>query len=501
MDLLISFGQGLSVATQWQNLFMCFVGVLAGTLVGVLPGIGPLGAIAILLPSTFYISPVGALIMLAGIYYGAMYGGSTTSILVNIPGEAASVITCIDGYQMALKGRAGAALGISAFGSFIAGTIGVFLLLLIAPPLARFALSFGPPEYFALMLLGLTILVYLANGPIIKALMMAALGLFFGVIGTDLISGRPRFTFGIIEFNDGIGIVPVVMGLFGISEVLLNVEKTLTQRLLVKTEFKGLLPNKEEWKLSIMPILRGSFLGFFLGNLPGGGALLSSFASYAVEKKVSRHPERFGHGAIEGVAGPESANNAAAQGAFIPLMTLGVPNNGVMALMLGAMMIHGIQPGPLLMKEHPDIFWGLIASMYIGNGMLLVLNLPLIGLWVQVLKVRYQVLFPLILLFCLIGVFGVNNSIVEMWIMIGFGVFGYLMKKFDYEMAPLVLALILGPMFENALRQSLILFDGNFLSFLGRPISAGLIAAAFLILMTSAIPSIKKKKHLLAAED
>ncbi len=501
MDLLISFWQGLSVAAQWQNLLICFVGVLAGTLVGVLPGIGPLGAIAILLPSTFYISPVGALIMLAGIYYGAMYGGSTTSILVNIPGEAASVITCIDGYQMALKGRAGAALGISAFGSFIAGSIGVLLLLLIAPPLARFALRFGPPEYFALMLLGLTILVYLANGPIVKALMMAALGLFLGVIGTDIISGRPRFTFGIIEFNDGLGIVPVVMGLFGISEVLVNVEKTLKQRILVKTEFKGLLPNKKEWKLSIMPILRGSFLGFFLGNLPGGGALLSSFASYAVEKKVSKHPERFGHGAIEGVAGPESANNAASQGAFIPLLTLGVPNNGVMALMLGAMMIHGVQPGPLLMKEHPDMFWGLIASMYIGNAMLLVLNLPLIGLWVQVLKVRYEILFPLILLFCLIGVFGVNNSIVEMWLMIGFGVFGYLMKKFDYEMAPLVLALILGPMFENALRQSLIIFDGSFLGFIGRPISAGLIAGSFLILLTSAIPSIKKKKHLLVGED
>jgi putative tricarboxylic transport membrane protein len=500
MDLLTSFWQGLIVACQWQNLFFCFVGVLAGTLVGVLPGIGPLGAIAILLPSTFYISPVAALIMLAGIYYGAMYGGSTTSILVNIPGEAASVVTCLDGYQMALNGRAGAALGISAFGSFIAGTIGVALLLLVAPPLARFALSFGPPEYFALMLLGLTILVYLANGPTIKALMMAALGLFLGVIGTDLISGRPRFTFGIVEFNDGIGIVPVVMGLFGISEVLLNVEKPM-QRIVTNTEVKNLLPNLQDWKDSIMPILRGSFLGFFLGNLPGGGALLSSFASYAVEKKVSRHPEKFGHGAIEGVAGPESANNAAAQGAFIPLLTLGVPNNGVMALMLGAMMIHGIQPGPLLMKENPDMFWGLIASMYIGNAMLLILNLPLIGLWVQVLKVRYEILFPLILLFCLIGVFGVNNSVTEIWLMIGFGAFGYLMKKFEYEMAPLVLALILGPMLENALRQSLILFDGNFLNFFNRPISAGLIITSVLILMSTAIPWIKKRKYLLAAED
>jgi putative tricarboxylic transport membrane protein len=500
MDLLISFWQGLTVAFQLQNLFFCFIGVLAGTLVGVLPGIGPLGAIAILLPSTFYISPVSALIMLAGIYYGAMYGGSTTSILVNIPGEAASVVTCIDGHQMALHGRAGAALGISAFGSFIAGTIGVALLLLVAPPLARLALRFGPPEYFALMLLGLTILVYLANGPIIKALMMAALGLFLGVIGTDLISGRPRFTFGIIELNDGLGITPVVMGLFGISEVLLNVERTL-QRHVNKIDLKGLLPNLQDWKDSIMPILRGSFVGFFLGVLPGGGALISSFASYAMEKKVSRHPEKFGRGAIEGVAGPESANNAAAQGAFIPLLTLGVPTNGVMALMLGAMLIHGVQPGPLLMKEQPDMFWGLIASMYLGNCMLLILNLPLIGLWVQVLKLRYQVLFPLILLFCLIGVFGVNNSILEIWLMIGFGAFGYLMKKFEYEMAPLVLALILGPMFENALRQSLILFDGSFLGFFTRLISAGLIIASGLLLLSAAVPWIKKRKHLLAAED
>jgi putative tricarboxylic transport membrane protein len=500
MDLLISFWHGLSVACQLQNLFFCFIGVLAGTLVGVLPGIGPLGAIAILLPSTFYISPVAALIMLAGIYYGAMYGGSTTSILVNIPGEAASVVTCMDGYQMALQGRAGAALGISAFGSFIAGTIGVVLLLMVAPPLARIALRFGPPEYFALMLLGLTILVYLANGPIVKALMMAVLGLFFGGIGTDIISGRARFTFGMTALNDGLGIIPVVMGLFGISEVLLNVEQTL-QRHINKTELKGLFPNLQDWKDSIMPILRGSFVGFFLGNLPGGGALISSFASYAMEKKVSRHPEKFGHGAIEGVAGPESANNAAAQGAFIPLLTLGVPNNGVMALMLGAMLIHGVQPGPLLMKEQPDMFWGLIASMYIGNIMLLILNLPLIGLWVQVLKLRYRILFPLILLFCFIGVFGVDNSILDIWLMLGFGAFGYLMKKFEYEMAPLVLALILGPMFENALRQSLILFDGNFLGFFTRPISAALILTSALFLLSAAVPWVKKRKHLLAAED
>jgi len=500
MDLLSSFFHGLAVAVQPGNLLFCLIGVLAGTLIGVLPGIGPLGAIALLLPTTFFLSPVAALIMLAGIYYGAMYGGSTTSILVNIPGEAASVVTCLDGHQMAKQGRAGPALGISAFGSFIAGSIAVMMLMCVAPPLARFALRFGPPEYFSLMLLGLTVLVYLANGPITKALMMAALGLILGVIGTDLITGRPRFTLGITELEDGLNIIPVVMGLFGVSEVLINVED-IVERKIKKTKIRGLLPSLQDWKDSIKPILRGSFLGFFLGTLPGGGALISSFASYAVEKKLSKHPEKFGHGAIEGVAGPESANNSSAQGAFIPLLTLGIPNNAVMALMLGALIIHGISPGPLLMKENPDIFWGVIASMYIGNLMLLILNLPFIGLWVQVLRIRYNLLFPLILIFCLIGVFSVNNNVLDIWLMIGFGVMGYLARKFEYEMAPLVLALILGPMFEDALRQSMIIFDGNPLVFLTRPISASFVIIATLLLLSTLVPWIKQRKHLLAEED
>jgi len=500
MEALTGMWNGLLVTLQPTNLFFCFVGVFVGTLIGVLPGIGPLGAIALLLPSTFHISPVSALIMLAGIYYGAMYGGSTTSILVNIPGEAASVVTCLDGYQMAKQGRAGPALGIAAFGSFIAGTVSVVLLAFLAPPLARFALRFGPPEYFSLMVLGLTVLIYLANGPVIKALMMAALGLVFGIVGTDAISGRGRFTYGVTELNDGIGIIPVVMGLFGVAEVLLNVEKVL-KRDIMEAAIEHLLPTRQDWKDSAGPIARGTFLGFFLGILPGGGAVLASFVSYAVEKKISRHPERFGKGAIEGVAGPETANNAATGGAFIPLLTLGIPNNGVMALMLGALVIHGLQPGPLLMKEQPALFWGTISSMYVGNAMLLVLNLPLIRLWVQVLKIPYPILFPLILLFCLIGVFSVSNSVVEIWFMLGFGVLGYLMKKFEYEAAPLVLALILGPMFETALRQSLIMFDGNPTVFLTRPISAVFILASALLLASNLVPWIRGKKHLLAEAD
>jgi putative tricarboxylic transport membrane protein len=480
-----------------MNLLVCFIGVFVGTLIGVLPGIGPLGAIALMLPSTFYIPPESALIMLAGIYYGAMYGGSTTSILINIPGEAASVVTCIDGHQMAKSGRAGPALGISAFGSFIGGTITVFLLAVLAPPLAKLALRFGPPEDFALMALGLSVLVYLANGPVLKAMITAAFGMVLGIVGTDVISGRSRFTFGFFELDDGIGIIPVVMGLFGISEVLLNVERKL-ERSIAAVKLKGLLPSLQDWKESFGPILRGTFLGFFLGILPGGGSIISSFASYAMEKKLSRTPEKFGHGAIAGVAGPETANNSATGGAFIPLLTIGIPTNGVMALMLGALVIHGLQPGPLIMKEQPALFWGTIASMYLGNTMLLLLNLPFIGVWVQILKVRYTILFPFILLFCLIGVFGVNYSLLDMWMMLIFGVFGYILRKLEYEMAPLVLALILGPMFENALRQSLIIFNGNPLVFFPRPISAAFLVAALMLLMSNLIPWMRSRKKFLA---
>ena len=386
MDVVHHLVFGFSVVLTWSNLTYCFAGVLVGTLIGVLPGIGPVGAMSLLLPATFQSTPEAAIIMLAGIYYGAMYGGSTTSILVNIPGEAASVVTCLDGYQMARKGRAGPALGIAAFGSFIAGTSSILGLMLLAPPLSKFAVQFGPPEYFTLMVLGLTILIYLAHGSMPKALLMAAFGIVLGLIGLDSINARPRFTFDRMELMDGVGLVPVVMGLFGISEVLLNIEQEV-RRQIFETKIKGLLPTVKDWRVSIGAIIRGSLLGFFLGILPGGGAVISSFISYAVEKKVSRHPEEFGEGAIEGVAGPEAANNAATGGAFIPLMTLGIPPNVVMAMLLGAFMIHGVQPGPLMMKQSPGLFWGVIVSMYIGNFMLLILNLPLIGLWVQVLKV------------------------------------------------------------------------------------------------------------------
>jgi len=496
MDFYQSVFMGFQVALQPGNLLFCFIGVLIGTLVGVLPGLGPVAAISLLLPTTFHVAPVSAIIMLAGIYYGAMYGGSTTSILVNIPGEAASVVTCLDGYQMARKGRAGPALGIAAFGSFIAGTVGVIGLMMIAPPLAEMALKFGPPEYFSLMILGLTILTFLASGPMWKALLMAAFGLFLGCIGMDTLMGAPRFTFDIVELSDGIGLVPVVMGLFGISEVLLNVEQSM-DRSIFETKIKNLLPNLKDWADSFWPILRGTVIGFFLGVLPGGGAVISSFVSYAVEKKVSKHPEKFGTGMIEGVAGPEAANNAATGGAFIPLLTLGIPANAVMAILLGAMMIHGMQPGPMLVKEHPDLFWGAVTSMYIGNGMLLVLNLPLIGLWVKILKVPYPILFPLILLFCLIGAYSLNNSITEVLIMVIFGLIGYLFKKFEYEGAPLILALVLGPMMETALRRSLLLSAGDPMIFLARPISAILMLISLFLLVFPLIPWLSKKRAVL----
>ncbi|MDA8125246.1 MAG: tripartite tricarboxylate transporter permease [Deltaproteobacteria bacterium] len=494
MDIFGQLLHGFSVATAPMNLLFCFIGVLIGTLIGVLPGIGPPAALSLLLPVTFHVPPVSAIILLAGIMYGAMYGGSTTSILVNIPGEAASVVTCLDGYQMAKKGRAGAALGISAFGSFIAGTISILLLVLLAPTLATFALRFGPPEYFSLMILGLSILVYLAKGSIVNALLMVCFGLLIGTVGLDPMSGVSRFTFKITSLMDGVGLVQIVIGLFGVSEVFLNVERAFKQEIL-KTRIKGLLPNRAEWKRSIGPIGRGTVIGFFLGVIPGMSVAIPTFISYTLEKKLSHRPDQFGTGMIEGVAGPESANNAASSGTLVPMLSLGIPTGPATALLLGALMIHGLRPGPLLITESPDVFWGLIASLYVGNAMLLVLNLPLIPLWVKILKIPYHYLFPLILLFCIIGAYAVNNNQYDILIMIVFGVIGYVMKKLDYEAAPLVLALVLGPIMENAVRRSLIIADGNPTVFFTRPLSAFFLIAGLLILFS---PLFLKKKRVRA---
>ncbi|MBM3569038.1 MAG: tripartite tricarboxylate transporter permease [Alphaproteobacteria bacterium] len=500
MDLLSDLALGFSVALQPINLLYCFLGVFIGTLIGVLPGIGPVAAMSLLLPVTFSITPEAAIIMLAGIYYGSMYGGSTTAILVNIPGEAASVVTCLDGYQMARQGRAGPALGISAFGSFIAGTLAIVGLMFLAPSLARFAVKFGPAEYFSLMVLGLSILVYLSHGSLLKALAMAAVGLVLGLIGIDQINAMPRLTFGQLELVDGLGLVPLVMGLFGVAEILVNLERRVVREVF-DTKLGSLLPTRQDWRESAAPIARGSVLGFLLGILPGGGAVLSSFISYAMEKRLARAPESFGKGAIAGVAGPESANNAAAGGGFIPLMTLGIPPNVVMALLLGAFIVHGLQPGPLLIVQKPDLFWGIVASMYIGNVMLLVLNLPLIGIWVQVLRVPYAILFPLILLFCIIGVYSVSNAIFDIYLMLGFGVLGYVMKKIGYEPAPLVLAFVLGPLLENNLRKALILSQGEFATFVTRPISAVCLAIAFVLLISPLLPRLRQRREELAKEE
>ena len=482
LESLASLLYGFNIALQPQNLFYCFIGVTMGTLVGVLPGIGPTATIALLLPATFSLNPISAIIMLSGICYGAMYGGSTTSILLNIPGEASSVVTCFDGYQMARQGRAGAALGISAFASFIAGTFSIFGLILLAPTLANFALRFGPPEYFALMVMGLTVVAYLARKSMAKALMMAVVGILLGCIGLDPITATPRFTFGVLELADGIGIAPVVMGLFGIAEVLENLG-VLSKTEVFAEKIKGLFPNREDWKRSAGPMARGSLLGFFLGLLPGVGAIVPQFLSYALEKKLSRHPEQFGNGAIEGVASPEACNNAAVGGTFIPLLSLGIPSTAMTAILLGALMIYGLTPGPLLIKNSPDLFWGVIASMYIGNLMLLILNLPLIPLWVRVLKIPYSYLSCFIILFCLIGAYSLNNSTTDIYVAVSFSVVGLLMKKFAFEPAPLVLAFVLGPMLETALRRSLILSDGSLLIFLQRPISAAFILFSIIVLV------------------
>jgi putative tricarboxylic transport membrane protein len=495
MEVFQNMATGFTIAITPMNLVLCLVGCFVGTLIGVLPGIGPAATIALLLPVTFKLPPATAIIMLSGIFYGAMYGGSTTAILVNIPGEAASAITCLDGYQMARQGRAGPALGIAAFGSFIAGTFGVFLLMLIAPPVADMALKFGPPEIFAVMVLGLTILSYLSSGSLIKAFIIALIGLFIGMIGID-IAGIYRFTFGIPDFFDGIGLVPVLMGLFGVAEVLLNLEQTVTRHVF-ETRLKGLLPDREDWKRSAMPILRGSFIGFVMGVIPGPSNTISSFVSYAMEKRLSKTPDRFGKGAIEGVAGPESANNSACAGNFIPVLTLGIPTSAVMAVIVGAFIIHGVTPGPLLIKNNPDIFWGTIASMYIGNFMLLILNLPLIGIWVRVLKVPYGILFPLILLFCFVGAYANNNSLAELNVMIFFGLVGYLMKKTGFEPAPLVMAYILCPFLEEAFRQSLIKSHGEFSIFIKRPISAAILATAAGIIVLNVFSGVKQRRKSL----
>jgi putative tricarboxylic transport membrane protein len=487
--------QGFQIACTAGNLLYCFVGVFLGTLIGVLPGIGPAGAISLLLPITFGIDPVSSIILLAGIYYGSQYGGSTTSILVNIPGEASSVVTCLDGYRMARQGRAGPALGIAAFGSFIAGTVGIIVLMFLAEPLSRVAIRFGPPEYFALMVLALTILTYLAQGSMVKAVIMAILGIILSQIGADMITGRIRFAFGVAELQDGIGLIPVVMGLFGIAEVLTNLESSEDLEIF-KGKMKGLLPNLKDWVDSWGAILRGTILGFFLGILPGGGAVVASFVSYAVEKRVSKHPEKFGTGVIEGVAGPESANNSATSGAFIPLFTLGIPSNAVMALLLGALMIHGLQPGPLLIKEHPDIFWGTVASMYIGNVLLLVLNLPLIGLWVKLVKVPYRLLFPLILFCCVIGAYSISNSAFDVVVMVLFGILGYIFRKYGYEPAPLIMAFILGPTLENSLRQSLLMSQGDFSILFTHVIAVVCLAISLLLLLSNLF--LRKPRRIIA---
>lgn len=484
-----------------MNLLSCLLGVFLGTIIGVLPGLGPAAALGILLPVTFKMPAGASLIMLAGITYGAMYGGSTTSILLNIPGESASVVTCFDGYQMAKQGRAGPALGIAAFGSFIAGTFGTLMIMLIAPLIVKIALKFGPPEYVGLMLLGLTMVAFLSGESLLKALMMALIGLSLGTVGSDPIKGVQRFTFGIPTLRSGLDIIPLVMGLFGVSEVLVNMEKTLKQELYT-TRIKGLLPTKKDWRDSAGPIARGSLIGFFLGALPGVGGIIPTFISYGIEKRLSKYPERFGTGVIEGVAGPETANNAASSGGFIPLLSLGIPANVVMALLLGGLIIHGVQPGPLLMKQHPDIFWGVIASMYIGNIVLLILNLPLIGMWVRFLTIPYAILFPLIILFCIIGAYSVNGNAADIISLMIFGGIGYLMRKLKFDGAPLILGFILGPMIEQTLRQSLLISNGSFSIFIFHPISLGFLIISFILLISSPVMAWLKKRYPgLAAED
>jgi putative tricarboxylic transport membrane protein len=488
-ETLQNLALGFSVALTPDILLFAVIGCVIGTLVGMLPGVGPLAGISLLLPATFGLQPTTAIVLLAGIYYGAMYGGSTTSILMRIPGEAASVMTCIDGYAMTQQGRAGAALAIAAFGSFVAGTISIVFLMLLAPPLAALALRFGPPEYFGLLTLGLLVLAFLSGGSMPKALAMAALGLFFGTIGIDLMSGFFRFQYGLVELGDGIGIVPVAVGLFGISEILLTAGQGKPPEV-QRPRLADLLPSREEIRRSLGPVGRGTVLGFVIGIVPGSAHIISSFVSYALERRIAREPERFGKGAVEGVAGPESANNAAACGAFVPMLALGVPSGPIPAVMLAALMVHGIAPGPLLMEQQPALFWGFIASMYVGNLVLLVLNLPLVGLFVNLLRIPYAYLYPAILAFCVLGVYSVNGSVVDVWIMAAMGALGYVLRKFDFEVAPIVLGLVLSPLLETALRQSLAMSSGSYAIFVGRPIAATMLGLAVVLLLSSLLPAV-----------
>jgi TctA family transporter len=500
MEIFHNLALGFGVAVSPMHLLYALIGCLLGTLIGVLPGIGSVATIAMLLPITFNLSPVAALIMLAGIYYGAQYGGSTTSILVNIPGEATSVVTCLDGYQMARQGRAGAALAISALGSFFAGCVATVIIALAAPPLAEVALKFGPSEYFSLMCFGLIAATVLAHGSLVKAIAMVVWGLLFGLVGTDVNSGVLRFTFGIPELSDGIGFVIVAMGMFGTTEIILNLELK-DKREVFTNDVRNIWPTKNDFKRAWKAVLRGTAIGSALGILPGGGALLSSFGAYSLEKKMSKHPEQFGKGAIEGVAAPESANNAGAQTSFIPMLTLGIPGNAVMALMIGALMIQGIAPGPQVMSEKPDLFWGLIASMWVGNLMLVVLNLPLIGMWVKLLTVPYRYLFPSILVFMAIGVFSLSNNPFDVLIMGIFGVVGYICAKLECEPAPMILGFILGPLMEENLRRAMLLSRGDPTVFFTKPISAAFMIASIILLIIVALPAIRAKREEVFVED
>ena len=494
MDLLANLSLGFAVALTLKNLAYCFLGVTLGTLIGVLPGIGPVATIAMLLPITFNLPPESALIMLAGIYYGAQYGGSTSAILVNMPGEASSVVTAMEGYQMARQGRAGAALSIAAIGSFFAGCVGTLLIASFAPPLAALAFKFGPPERFSLYVLGLVAAVVLAHGSLIKALAMISLGLLLGIIGTDVTSGTQRYTFGIPNLSDGIGFAIVAMGMFGIAEIIRSLE-SVAKREVFTSNLTGLWPTRDDLRDSWKAILRGTGLGSLLGILPGGTAILGSFASYMLEKRLAGPSSKFGKGAIQGVAGPEAANNAAAQTSFIPMLTLGIPSNPVMALMVGAMIIQGIQPGPQVMTQRPELFWGMIASMWVGNVMLVLLNLPLIGIWVRLLKVPYRLLYPAILLFCCIGVYSLNNSVMDVMLAALFGLIGYVFIKLDCEPAPLLLAFVLGPMMEEELRRSVNTARGDWMVFLNRPLSLSLLLVAAVLLLIIVAPNIRKKRE------